>query len=336
MYAPGPPLPSGMRPGFCFSGFPPFPLRLQLSHGAVTAGGAWRSVPRPVATAGCGPSSPDDVARRSRRWTATTPRGRPRAGPHRAGPVRARRRAVHRTVRPRRGPRARGRRRHGSAARQGGRSAGQHPQVAPASSPSTEPPSSSSSSMGRIRLGEQRVCSVDVRPFGPRSRIGHQFYVFRPTHHSVPPPKQCDPACEQPAVGWDSRAAPDAVNRRGAGSPRRGPGVTPGRGSATGRPLRVQPRRPRPRPPRRHESREFLFMGPPWAARPSSPVRHAPGSLVLLGDSPTISTSPPAQCPPSPPCSSGCALPGSRRGFTTRTWLTTSPIARLRRHARRS
>ena len=23
VYAPGPPLPSGMRPGFCFSGFPP-------------------------------------------------------------------------------------------------------------------------------------------------------------------------------------------------------------------------------------------------------------------------------------------------------------------------
>ena len=82
-YAPGPPLPSGMRPGFCFSAFPAaVPLRLQLAHGAVTACGAWRSVPRPVATAGCGPSAPDDVAGHSRRSTATMPRGRPRAGPH--------------------------------------------------------------------------------------------------------------------------------------------------------------------------------------------------------------------------------------------------------------
>ena len=39
-----------------------------------------------------------DVAGRSRRSTATTPRGRPRAGPHRAGPARACLRVARRTV----------------------------------------------------------------------------------------------------------------------------------------------------------------------------------------------------------------------------------------------
>ena len=64
---------------------------------------------------------PATVAGRSRRSTATTPRGRARSRTHRrAGPARARRRAEGRTVRPRRGLRARGTRRRGSAARQGG------------------------------------------------------------------------------------------------------------------------------------------------------------------------------------------------------------------------
>ena len=41
MYAPGPPLPSGMRPGFCFF-YPgsPHPARLQLTHGAASVGAA--------------------------------------------------------------------------------------------------------------------------------------------------------------------------------------------------------------------------------------------------------------------------------------------------------
>ena len=52
---------------------------------------------------GCG-----DVAGRSRRSTATTPRGKPRAGPRRAGPARARRRVARHIVRSRRGPHARG------------------------------------------------------------------------------------------------------------------------------------------------------------------------------------------------------------------------------------
>ena len=65
------------------------------------------------------------ITSRSRRSTATTPRGRRRAaGPHPAGPARALRRAARRSVRARRGPRARGTRRCGSAARQGRRGVG--------------------------------------------------------------------------------------------------------------------------------------------------------------------------------------------------------------------
>ena len=68
-----------------------------------------------------------DVAGRSLRSTATTPRGKPRAGPRRAGPARARRRVARHIVRPRRGPHARGTRRCGSAARQGAAAPGSIP-----------------------------------------------------------------------------------------------------------------------------------------------------------------------------------------------------------------
>ena len=169
MYAPGPPLPSGMRPGFCFSGSrrPASPCR--SAQGAVTGLAHTALHPRRLSSpsAGRGSSSPDDVAGRSRRWTATTPHGRPRAGPDRAGPVRVHRRATRRTVRTRRGPRASGRCHHGSATRQGAAAPGSIPRSRRPRSRPRNLPSSSSSSMVPHSV-PQPACSV------PRSTPGRE------------------------------------------------------------------------------------------------------------------------------------------------------------------
>ena len=199
-----------------------------------------------------GLSSPDDVAGRSRRWKATTPRGRPRAGPDQARPARPRRRAARRTVRPRRAPRARGRRRYGSAARQGAAAPSSIPQVAPASSPSTEPPLV----IVAIRLREQ--------PVGLRRRSPLQLEDHRTGR--VVDSRGC-PKRRRPRV---RRRGP---RRQRAPRPPRSPGTAvsgPVRRHGGGRP-RGRTSRRRARQPPRGASWADAQGGQPWSPPPEDP-----------------------------------------------------------------
>ena len=141
-------------------------------------------------------------------------------------------------VRPRRGPRARGTRPRGSAARQGRRGAGQHPQVAavigPASIESVDGPPSSSiaafSSASRLRssafiLGPG-ADGASATALQPRPRRITQFGVsrFPGTTPAMRPP---DRLGGRAARGPLPSGTP-STRIRGAGRRTRGPRIRPG------------------------------------------------------------------------------------------------------------
>ena len=107
-----------------------------------------------------------DVAGRSRRSTATTPRGKPRAGPRRAGLARARRRVARHIVRPRRRPHARGARRCGSA---------EHAQLQPNLLRGRRRASMSASRCGRANRAD--LCLRRAVRGSPRRSGSHSSYA---------------------------------------------------------------------------------------------------------------------------------------------------------------
>ena len=141
------------------------------------------------------------------------------AGPHRAGLARALRRAARRSVRARRGPRARGTRRCGSAARQGRRGVGPGSRTRGGTVPMIVAVGTGVASWSpwRTRRPPPREPAPETRRRSTERRFGSFFSVLPPERHRVGGCRRVGADQRRPRSGRWIAGGARCVPRRGMG-----------------------------------------------------------------------------------------------------------------------